>query len=164
MTDRDGDGRYIKGHSNPHILSHGHSYTGRVSRTYHCWIAMRGRCLRPSHKKYPWYGARGIKICERWGEFKNFLADMGEMPEGKSLNRIDNDGNYEPENCAWATPAEQAANTSRTRFVELHGELVSVSEAARRSGIKRTTLMRRMRKVPQTDWFKPRRTAVGELA
>jgi hypothetical protein len=71
---------------------------------------MRQRCLYPRSKKYPRYGGRGITICERWSLFANFLADMGERPAGKTLDRVDNDGNYEPGNCRWATSAEQASN------------------------------------------------------
>ena len=72
---------------------------------------MKERCCNPNATKYPVYGARGIAVCERWlDSFENFLADMGERPEGKTLDRIENDGNYEKSNCRWATPKEQANN------------------------------------------------------
>lgn len=72
---------------------------------------MKQRCYNPKQGKYRLYGGRGITVCDRWRySFESFLADMGERPAGKTLDRIDNDGNYEPGNCRWATPAEQIAN------------------------------------------------------
>jgi len=74
------------------------------------------RCTNPNHKGFRWYGDRGIAICKRWlNSFENFLADMGEPPEGKTLDRIDNNGNYEPGNCRWATKAEQSVTQRRRR-------------------------------------------------
>ena len=71
---------------------------------------MRERCLDRSNIGYHYYGGRGVTICERWGKFENFLADMGERPEGKTLDRIDNEGHYEPSNCKWSTAKEQTEN------------------------------------------------------
>lgn len=78
--------------------------------TYLSWAAMIARCTRPRHKKWSHYGGRGITICDRWRDFPNFLADMGERPAGHTLDRIDVDGNYEPGNCRWATPTQQRSN------------------------------------------------------
>lgn len=89
---------------------HGHTWPGGHSRTYTSWQSMKVRC-RPGGK----YEARGITVHAPWAKFSNFLADMGERPDGTTLDRIDNDGNYEPGNCRWATPKEQAANRRQTR-------------------------------------------------
>ena len=95
-------------------FKHGHCSSG-ISPTYNSWAAMHGRCKYPKTRSYEHYGGRGISVCERWGDFANFLEDMGERPVGTSLDRIDADGNYEPGNCRWATDAEQRANRRGTR-------------------------------------------------
>jgi hypothetical protein len=91
-------------------LRHGHALGGH-SPTYRTWLSMRSRCNKPTYKSYPEYGGKGIKVCDRWNEsFEAFLADNGERPEGKTLDRVDNTKGYEPGNCRWATPKEQANN------------------------------------------------------
>lgn len=86
-----------------------HGMTG--TPTYETWRGMRERCERPDNHRYSSYGGRGIKVCDRWmNSFENFLADMGERPDGMTLDRIDVNGNYEPGNCKWATDAEQRMN------------------------------------------------------
>jgi hypothetical protein len=92
--------------SRKRMTTHGHSRT----RVYRCWCAMLQRCFYPNGQAYSRYGGRGITVCERWRNFVNFLADMGEPPRGKSLDRIDNDKGYSPENCRWATHAQQNLN------------------------------------------------------
>ena len=96
---------------------HGHTanINDRSSRTYRSWHSMMSRCNNPNSTNFKYWGGRGIKVCERWTDFRNFLTDMGERPEGKSLDRYPSpDGNYEPDNCRWATPAEQVNNRSTT--------------------------------------------------
>ncbi len=80
------------------------------TKTYKIWLSMRQRCENKKSWAYKYYGARGIKVCKRWGEFKNFLKDMGEKPLGLSIDRINNDKDYKPSNCKWATRKEQANN------------------------------------------------------
>lgn len=82
--------------------------------TYQTWECMIQRCSNPNVPSYQYYGGRGIRVCQRWlDDFKNFLSDMGERPNGKTLDRIDNEDNYYPENCRWATPKEQSENKRR---------------------------------------------------
>lgn len=92
--------------------THGHaSSLNGYSPTYMSWLAMRDRCYRPTTRSYEHYGGRGIRVCDRWrNSFENFLADMGERPEGMTLDRIDSDGDYTPGNCRWADSITQRAN------------------------------------------------------
>lgn len=83
--------------------------------TYRIWQGMIYRCENLDLKNYKYYGGRGIKVCTRWHAFENFLEDMGERPKGLSIDRINNDGNYEPGNCRWATSSEQNSNRRRQR-------------------------------------------------
>jgi hypothetical protein len=96
----------------PPRLRHGHAREGQSS-TYKCWTNMRSRCTNPKVKQYKDWGGRGIKVCERWLVFDNFLADMGEKPKGMQIDRIDNDGDYKPSNCRWVTPKENSATRRR---------------------------------------------------
>lgn len=91
--------------------THGHTINGTATTEWRLWHAMRNRCQNPSNKDFKYWGARGIKVCDRWQTFENFLADVGLKPHPSlSLDRIDNDGNYEPGNVRWATAKQQVAN------------------------------------------------------
>jgi hypothetical protein len=111
-----------------------HGYWG--SRTYASWCAMKGRCYTPTDKNYPNYGARGITVYAEWlDSFDNFLRDMGERPPNTTLDRINNNGNYEPGNCAWSTPRQQARNRRSNTLIEFNGEVKTISEWAEGLGI-----------------------------
>jgi hypothetical protein len=120
----------------------------RTDRTYAVWTSMIGRCYVTSAGGYERYGAKGVTVCNRWRHsFENFLADMGEVPEGKSIDRFpDRDGNYEPGNCRWATLKEQINNRRNTLEVEYEGRVVALADAARLSGIKYKCLSARYKK------------------
>lgn len=105
---------------------HGHTTHTTQSHEYVCWSMMKQRCLNPKSTGWPYYGARGITVCDRWLTFSNFLADVGLAPTAKhTLERMDNDGNYEPGNVRWATRAEQMKTRRRQR-----GKKYSAEQAA----------------------------------
>lgn len=111
-----------KGYCHNHYMQNVHNKNRPL---YSIWSDMKQRCFNQNHAAYKYYGARSISVCERWLTFENFVEDMGERPTGTSLDRINNDGNYEPGNCRWATPKEQMSN----RRVE------SKARASSKSGI-----------------------------
>ena len=127
--------------------SHGATVGCRFKRTavpkeYQTWNRIKSRCYNPNVPEHPFYGGRGITMCDDWRhDYSAFLADMGDAPTRKhSIERIDNDGPYEPGNCRWATPREQARNRRSSVRVKLDGELVLLVEAAERFGINYHTL------------------------
>lgn len=117
----------------------------RQSPTYGIWAGMRERCQNVNAPAYANYGGRGIKVCDRWKKFENFIADLGERPAGMSLDRIDNDGNYEPGNCRWATREEQNNNQRKTVWLEHRGERKTKTQWARALGISLSTLHNRLK-------------------
>ena len=112
------------------------------SRTYSIWNAMLNRCRQAQHKKY----YADIGICERWRQFENFLTDMGEAPEGMSIDRIDNAKGYSPDNCRWATQRTQVRNTRRRTEYEYKGERKSLIEWAETLGMSFEMLRGRIRR------------------
>jgi hypothetical protein len=138
---------------NPEILrTHGMSY----SDEYLIWGLIKGRCTNPKLSHYKTYGGRGISVCSRWFDsFENFYADMGPRPS--KLHTIDRypdvDGNYEPNNCRWATRKEQARNRRDNRCVVYEGKRMTLSKAVERSGFSRSTLNKRLKK--GSDLFAP---------
>ena len=122
---------------------------GSKSRTYRAWAAMKCRCDNPQHKSYANYGGRGIKVCDRWSSsdgYPNFLADMGTPSTGQSLDRIDNNGNYSPENCRWADAKTQQRNSRRTRMLTFAGETLPLKTWAERQGLERNTVDYRLKR------------------
>ena len=126
--------------------THGHDSTkfGKTA-TYRTWDGIIQRCCNPHSPVYLKYGARGITVCDRWKRFENFLADMGDRPLGKTIDRIDSSKGYYPENCRWATIFEQNANTTRNVWVVFNGQTLILSEWARRLNISRGALRHRYR-------------------
>jgi hypothetical protein len=123
--------RAVAGRTLPHERKHGHAVDGKKSPIYRAWQAMLSRCLLVSHPFYYLYGAKGVTVCERWFNFENFLSDMGPKPDGMSIDRYpDNNGNYEPENCRWATVKEQNRNLRNNRRFEFRGMMLTVQEIA----------------------------------
>ena len=133
----------MHGESNP-SYRHGHYINGKPSPTYQSWRAMKMRSQNPNHPRFKDWGGRGVKICERWQDFANFLEDMGIRTPGKTLDRIDNSKDYEPGNCRWATPREQRQNRRDQKnqhlFVAMNEQGIMIAsnnqrEFARRYGL-----------------------------
>jgi hypothetical protein len=114
------------------------------ARTNRSWRAMLDRC---SNRSYPRYGGRGITVCDRWqSSFDNFISDMGHIPPGLTIERINNNGNYEPGNCRWATRKEQNNNRRDTVFIEHNGERLNISQWAHKLQMSKETLVARIRR------------------
>lgn len=120
-----------------------HGMTGTL--TYKTWRQIIRRCSEKAHIQYSDYGGRGITVCKRWGKFENFLADMGERPTPKhSIDRINNNGNYEPGNCRWATKKQQQNNKSNNRILYFDGKSKTMTEWAEQVEMKVGTLYKRL--------------------
>ena len=149
-------GCFCREFSKKRFTKHGMRYT----KIYSTWLNMKNRCENPNDKRHPQYGGRGIKVCERWHNFENFYDDVSKLPhfgeKGYSLDRIDVDGDYCPENCRWANAKEQARNTHKNIFVEYNGIKMALSEASEKSGIFYQTLHQRYKRGKRGDeLFKP---------
>ena len=120
--------------SKAHII-HGHCSRSWVALSYSSWRSMKSRCTNPKSVSWRHYGGRGIKVCERWLKFENFLDDMGERPKGLSLDRKDNDGNYEPGNCRWATLREQNNNNRHCHLLTFNGITQNIRAWSKELGI-----------------------------
>lgn len=127
-----------------------HGYTG--SPTYSSWQNMLARCLHASNPAFAHYRKRGITVCEKWLTFENFLADMGERPVSTTIDRRDNDGNYEPGNCRWATKQEQANNRFTNIRFDYQGQRFTISELARHTGVSKWLLRDRLVKRQRGQW------------
>ena len=111
---------------------------------YNSWAKMRSRCLSPGDNTFKRYGAKGITVCDRWSEFANFIADMGDRPPGHSIDRFpDTRGNYEPGNCRWATASQQMRNTTRNVVIEFDGRSMVAMDWAIETGIPYRTIQSR---------------------
>lgn len=106
---------------------------------YRTWINMRARCNDPNHPAYPNYGGRGISVCRRWDQFVTFYKDMGNCPRGMSIDRVDNNGDYEPDNCQWATQKEQANNRRTNAPVTINGRTMNLYKWLKELGVADST-------------------------
>lgn len=124
---------------------HGHaSRSVKRSKTYSAWSAMKGRCFNMNNANFPHYGGRGITVCKRWMKFENFLLDMGTAPLSLELDRINNEGNYDPSNCRWATKQQQSWNTRQARLISYGGETMPIKAWAKKLGLDPETVKYRL--------------------
>lgn len=115
------------------------------SPMYGLWNDMLRRCNDQRRPEYARYGGRGISVCERWKDIRNFVEDMGQKPEGMSLDRIDNDGPYSPDNCRWATRVEQANNKRSNRLLTIDGDTKTAAQWSRISGVSEPAINFRLK-------------------
>jgi hypothetical protein len=134
---------------------HGHAARNRQTSEYRTWSGMHKRCSNPNDKEYKNYGGRGIRVCERWNEFENFLADLGPKPSPKhEIDRFPNkNGNYDPDNCRWATKIQQANNKRTNHHLTVDGETLTVAEWAREANIHPGALRWRIKAGWHSDWI-----------
>lgn len=131
---------------NDNLTTHGRTKKSirRASHEYWIWNAMKQRCNNPKNRGYKNYGARGITVCKQWLRFANFLKDMGHKPEGKSLERRDNNKGYSPKNCVWADRKTQNSNRRNNRYIEARGSSRTLTEWSRIAGVSHATIIARL--------------------
>lgn len=135
------------GRPNPQVVARLTTHGQSKTPIYHVWAAMLARCANAKDLAYHNYGGRGISVCERWLKFENFIADMGQRPSDKhSIERINNNGNYEPTNCKWATKKEQCNNMRTNRILVFNGESKTISQWADSLGISREAIYGRLKR------------------
>lgn len=129
---------------------HGHWRANKATRTYDAWRSMKKRCSDTKNASFSSHGGRGIKVCSRWEDsFEAFVEDMGKCPPNMTLDRFpNNDGDYTPQNCRWATCVEQAKNRRTNRWIEFNGERLILTDWARRLGVSDTCILQRLKKWP----------------
>jgi hypothetical protein len=144
--------KIIVRHPRARNFVHGHTAGHHFTKTYSTWADMVKRCTNPKAIGWPHYGGRGIQVCSHWLTFTNFLADMGEKPEGRyELDRYPNkDGNYEPGNCRWATRSQNMRNTNRNHLVTFNGKTQCLAAWSEELGIKYNKLKDRLKKLHWT--------------
>ncbi len=143
---------------------HGHAKHGDVSAEYNVWHGMINRCSQPKNKNWRRYGGRGIQVCERWQVFENFLADMGKRPTGLQLDRLNNDGNYEPNNCRWVSARSNSQNRRSSVVLTIQGSTRCVAEWSRVSGIPAAYISARLKlgwSAREAVWRKPMKAQPG---
>ncbi len=128
------------------MIKHGMARKGKHSREYRSWGTMRTRCSNKNVPEYPRYGGSGIRVCDRWKRFENFLSDMGLRPQNTTLDRINNLGNYEPNNCRWATRKQQSRNTKQNVLIRQDDETHCLLEWSEILGVHINTLYKRIHK------------------
>jgi len=133
-------GCYTKEVTTERNTTHGESKTG----LYGLWLQMKNRCYNPRTAAYKHYGGRGISVCDKWLDFECFKEDVGERANGMTLDRIDNDGNYCPENCKWATRREQSRNRRNTTYAVVNGVKGLLMDFAKEAGVSHTTVRSRL--------------------
>lgn len=135
-------------HNSHWNLLHSEASSKAKTKEYSTWTEMRSRCNNPKSKSYSYYGGRGITVCPRWNSYVSFLDDMGMAPTRQhTLDRLDVNKDYSPENCRWTTRLEQANNKTTTHFVEFNGQIKSLSDWCRDLGMSYYKVRQRLLKL-----------------